>query len=276
MSLMDILAQVATEMAAAKGASGTMKSQQSGRSNGGLFGDAPAREQSGGLQDIMGDLLGGKGSSSGGLGGLLDGLAGNNPETSTQPRRGGLDDVITQTDNSGGLGGLLEQLAGGKGGGGLGDLLGQLAGGSAAGGGGNFGDMLNQALTKSSAPKPQPTRGQEVAAGLMLKAMIQAAKADGKVDAGERDKLLDKLGDVSAAEREFVQREMAAPLDSEGLARQVPRGLENQVYAMSVLGIDLDVTEEAQYLHQFASHLQIGKETVNHIHDKFGVPRLYR
>ena len=284
MSLMDVLAQVATEMAASKGASGTMRNPQQRQNNGGLFGSAPAPSQSGGgLQDLLGGLLGGQAPSGGGggansgLGGLLEALAGGQG----QAQQGGLDQVISQADNSGGLGGILEQLTGGaggaKGGGGLGDLLGQLTKSAAPAPTDNresFGNMLNQAFAKGRTQ--QPTPAQEVTAGLMLKAMIQAAKSDGQIDDGERDKLLEKLGDVSKAEREFVSREMAAPVDVAGLARQVPRGLENQVYAMSVLGIDLDQAAEANYLHAFATEMSIDQNTVNHIHDQFGVPRLYR
>lgn len=281
MSLMDMLAKVATEMAAAKGASGTINNPASRQNNGGLFGNAPTSDAPAqgtpGLESIIGGLLGGNGGADSGLGGLLESLTSG---TSPQSNQSGssLDDAISEADNSGGLGGLLEQLTAGQGGGGLGDLLGKLtqSGGAAAGTGGNFGDILNQALTQSRKPKQEPTKGQEATAGLMLKAMIQAAKSDGKVDEGERRKLLEKLGDISAAEREFVNKEMAAPIDIQGLARQVPRGLENQVYALSVLGINLDETAEAKYLDQFASHLRIEKDVVNSIHDKFGVQRLYR
>lgn len=281
MSLMDILAQVATEMAAAKGAGGTMNNPANRQNNGGLFDNAPTPDAVAkggpGLEGLIGELLGGKGGANSGLGGLLESLNSGAPSQSS-PTRNSLDEAITEADNSGGLGGLLEQLSGGQGSGGLGDLLGKLtqAGGATAGGGGTFGDILNQALTQRDKPRPQPTKGQEAAAGLMLKAMIQAAKSDGKIDDGERQKLLEKLGDVSAAEREFVNNEMSAPIDVQGLAREVPRGLENQVYAMSVLGINLDETAEAKYLDQFASHLRIEKDVVNSIHDKFGVPRIYR
>jgi uncharacterized membrane protein YebE (DUF533 family) len=109
----------------------------------------------------------------------------------------------------------------------------------------------------------------------MLRAMIQAAKSDGRIDAAEQRKLLGNLGDVSAEERRFVEAEMQAPVDVAGLARQVPRGLEPQVYTMSVMAIDLDNRNEAQYLHQFASALGLDAARVNQIHARLGVPQLY-
>ncbi len=109
----------------------------------------------------------------------------------------------------------------------------------------------------------------------MLKAMIQAAKADGKVDEGERKKLLDNLGDASEAEMNFVKAELAAPVSIEALVAQVPKGLGPQVYTMSVMAITLDNKIEAQYLHQLAQGLGLGPEQVNHIHAQLGVPALY-
>ncbi|SPH24806.1 hypothetical protein DEA8626_03839 [Defluviimonas aquaemixtae] len=60
----------------------------------------------------------------------------------------------------------------------------------------------------------------------MLSAIIQAAKSDGKIDAAEQKKLLGNLGSVSAEEWRFVESELSKPIDVQGLARQVPRGLE--------------------------------------------------
>jgi len=189
--------------------------------------------------------------------------------------------------------------------GGLGDLLGGMLGGSlggALGGAGaaraampeampeaapeankadksksgkarrSFAEELNRSL---AGEEPEPAPEHELAAALMLRAMIQAAKCDGRIDAEEQAKLLEKLGDVSPEERAFVEAELAAPVDVEGLARQVPEGLEPQVYAMSVLAIDLDSQAEAQYLHQLAQALGLGKSDVNHIHAQLGAPALY-
>ena len=109
----------------------------------------------------------------------------------------------------------------------------------------------------------------------MLAAMIQAAKSDGTFDEGEREKLLGQLGDVDAAETAFVKEQMAAPIDVDNLVRQTRRGMAPQVYAMSVLGIDLDTQEEAQYLHKLATAYGMQPAEVNQIHNEMGVPTLY-
>jgi hypothetical protein len=142
-------------------------------------------------------------------------------------------------------------------------------------GGGSFGDLLNQSLGNRGEPDVPPTPAQNAVAGLMLKAMIQAAKADGRIDAEEQRKLLGNLGEVSAAEKRFVEAQMKAPIDIAGLAGQVPRGLEAQVYMMSLMAIDLDNQTEATYLHQLATALGLDKRVVNQIHAKADAPALY-
>ncbi len=282
MSLMKTLAKVAIGVALAKGASTMMKKGGQARgqtSDGGLFGGehSPrerAQQQGTGLEDMMGSILGGGSSQAnqrsaqqsgggGGLGDLLEQLGGG----------GGRGDAATR--GGGGLNDLLGGLAGGAAGGGLGGLLESLTGkAQAEKPGGSFGDMLNQTFERGEPPQ-QPTPDQEAAAGLLLRAMIQAAKSDGKIDAAEKKKLLDNLGDVSAAERDFVNNEIAAPIDINGLARQVPRGMEQQVYMMSVMAIDLDNQNEAKYLHQLATAMDIGQRDVNAVHAHLGAPPLY-
>ncbi len=271
MSLMGTLAKVAIGVAVAKGVGGMMKGAaagQSGRSsgNGGLFGGthSPSAGQSRtGLEDMMGDILGGKSGGAsqqgGGLGGILEQLAGG--------AQGG--------GGAGGLGDLLGGLTKGGQGGGLGDILGGLAGAASSKQNGSFGDLLNQSMQRRGEPEVAPSRDQEAMAGLMLSAMIQAAKSDGVVDEGERKKLLDNLGDVSAQERAFVEAELSKPIDAKGLANSVPKGMEQQVYLMSLMGINLDSQKEAQYLHDLATAMGIGKTQVNAVHDHLGVPRLY-
>ncbi|MEL6168193.1 MAG: tellurite resistance TerB family protein [Pseudomonadota bacterium] len=278
MSLVKTLAKVAIGVAVAKGVGSMVQGGQTrgGRqADGGLFGGAHSPNTGtagGGLEDLLGQVLGGggtPGAGQGGLGGLLDGLSQmSQPGAATAGTGGGLDDL---------LGGLSKQMGGLPGGasGGLGGLIGAL-GGALAGGGstGGFAENLNKAMREPEASL-KTTNDQEAAAALMLKAMIQAAKSDGKFDEGEQEKILERLGDISAEERAFLQRELKAPVDIEGLARETPRAMAPQVYAMSVMGIDLDSQAEAQYLHTFGQALGLDQNTMNAIHQQMGAPVLY-
>ena len=284
MSLMKTLAKVAVGVAIAKGVksmtSGKGSTRQAGQvADDGLFrGPNSPGAQTGtgntGLEGMMDSILGGgsntasapSGGASGGIGGLLEQLAGGGSQSGGTQRSGG------------GLGDLLGSLAGGaSGSGGLGDLLGGLAGqlGGAQKEEGSFGDVLSSQFDTTPEPAKQPSANQEAAAGLMLAAMIQAAKSDGKFDKAEHAKLMDKLGDVSAAERDFVRRELDKPVDVRSLASAVPQGLEAQTYMMSVLGIDLDSRAEAEYLHKLATEMALDQKMVNKIHDHLGVTRIY-
>jgi uncharacterized membrane protein YebE (DUF533 family) len=240
----------------------------------------------GGLQDIMRDVLSGTpagqtasagrapapqpGSLPGGLGGLLEQLAGGTA--------GGTATRAGTSPGAGGLDGLLGSLASG---GALGGLVGAAGGAAAAPGraapepNAGFGDLLNQSLRNYGEPDVPPVPQQEAAAALLLRAMIQAAKSDGKVDDAERAKLLDGLKEATQAEVDFVKAELAAPVDIEGLARKVPKGLEAQVYTMSVMAITLDNKAEAQYLNELATALHLAPAQVNSIHTQLGVPTLY-
>lgn len=218
----------------------------------------------GGLGDLLGGMLGGGAGGAGGLGSLLEGLAGGGISAPRTTRR---------ASAPSGLDGLL-------GGGGIGDLLGGLVGGAAAGSqggglGGGLGGLLDAVLS-GNAPAEQPSRDQELAAALMLRAMIQAVKADGDLDAEEKRKLMAALEGASEQEVAFVNAELAAPVDVEGLVNQVPRGMEAQVYAISLSAIDFDNRAEAQYLHSLAQALGLDPQQVNQIHAQAGAQPIYR
>ena len=194
----------------------------------------------------------------------------------------------------GGLGSLVGSMLGGggsrSGGGGLGDLLGGMLGGSSApSGGGGLGDLIGMAMNQFGAAQqgrsPEDARASmpsgvdyqqaEQQAEILIKAMINAAKADGNVDVEEQQKIVGRLGEVTQDEVQFVQRELAQPLDVRGFISSVPRGMEQQVYAMSLMAIDLDSKAEAQYLHQLAQGMGMDAQTCNAIHDQLGAPKLY-
>lgn len=227
----------------------------------------------------VGKMMGGAGGGAGGgLGGLLGSVLGGASSSgpgSAHPLPGG----------SGGLGDLGSLLGGGKspaGGaasGGLGGLLESIGGGGAAADnsapiGGSLGDMLNNALQGNKVPEPQPT--QESQAKLLIQAMINAAKSDGNIDQAEQQKLVANLGDdISEDERKFVLSEMQSPLDADSFIKSIPKGSEQQVYMMSLMGIDLDSKAEAQYLDKLRKGTGMSEQASNAIHQKLGVPTLY-
>ena len=291
MSLGKTLLKVAIGVVIAKGVSSLTKGTSGGTSGTTTAGRGTRLDTrtQGGLEDMMGDILG-SGRSSGRS-------APGQGRTRTQPETG------MDVGTGGGLGDLLEQLSGQKRSspratapkGGLDDLLGELLGGGRTTsqrevapqprtGTGGVGDLLDQVLADKpggglgSRPisLPEPEREEALSAALMLRAVIQAVKCDGDLDDAERERLMQAMGEASQREVQAVQAELQRPVDVQGLARAVPAGLEPQVYMVSLMAIDLNSRAEADYLHELASALDLSPDMVNAMHDKAGATRLYR
>jgi uncharacterized membrane protein YebE (DUF533 family) len=294
MSLGSTLLKVAIGIALAKGVSTlSKKGLGSGQASAPGTGTRYGGEKSTGLEDVFSDAIGkktaqptpqaGTGNSIDDFLGNLTGNSGQTPRTTTRANAptGGLEDIL-----GGLLGGKMAggTATGGSSGGSIGDLLGGLLGAKpegqtlpepgSIGGGAASNDAMAQGRAKG--PMRSTTRHEDLAAALILRAMVQAAKADGDLDAGEKTQLFKNMGDASPDEVAFVKAELARPVDIDGLARQVPNGMEEQVYAMSLMAINLDNQAEAQYLHKLATALELDQNAVNALHDKAGAQRLYR
>ena len=105
--------------------------------------------------------------------------------------------------------------------------------------------------------------------------MCNAAKVDGAVDRQEQDAILGRLGNVTKEELDFVRKELNSPLDVTQFCRSVPDDLSEQVYAFSVMAIQLDTLKEAAYLGRLAQGLSMDEGTCNSLHAKVGAPSLY-
>lgn len=274
---------------------GALSKGSGGNVLGNILGSALGQAQNqptqggGNLGDLLGNLIGaGQQNTSGGsMGDVLGGLLGGG--RAQQPQSGG------------GLGDLLGSLIGGgqsQSGGGMGDLLGSILGGGSSqdnsnlGGAGGLGGLLGAAVSKYAqaqnrdAPNPraddtdflpQGVDQREAAdqATLIIRAMINAAKSDGSIDQDEQDKIIAKLGDITQAEADFVRAEFNAPLDVDAFIQSIPRGMEQQIYAVSLMAIDLDTNKEARYLADLANGLRIQPELANQIHDQLGAPQIF-
>jgi uncharacterized membrane protein YebE (DUF533 family) len=271
---------------------GTLLEHRSAPSAGNRLGNAMGQGGLGGGGGMLGQLLsrvgggGGAGAmGAGGLGGLLGtltggGAGGGGPSGRLpacwaawptwrgrrRPSRGrklGRNNPVAV----GGLGALAGTLlGGGRGavGGGLLAVLGSLAY-SALQAGGQGG--------AAAATHETPEEVQH-SATLALKAMIQAAKADGNLDAREIERITGKLHEAGEdhESRDFVLREMGGPVDVEGLAAAARNPKEAaEIYAASLMAIEVDTQAERDYLARLAAALGLARPTVDHIHRSLGV-----
>jgi uncharacterized membrane protein YebE (DUF533 family) len=116
---------------------------------------------------------------------------------------------------------------------------------------------------------PATEFGQQSLARNMLRAMIAAAKADGHVDAQEQARIfaeMDKLP-LSSEDKAFVMDELRAKLDVDAVASAATTPEEAaEIYAASLLAIDVDNAAERGYLAMLAARLKLDEGLVAHLH----------
>jgi uncharacterized membrane protein YebE (DUF533 family) len=148
---------------------------------------------------------------------------------------------------------------------GLGGLMAALGGATAAGTS-SAADMIDNLTGKTAASATV-----EDNARLMIRAMIQAAKADGEIDAEERQKILDHLEGASQDEIAYVREQLAAPLDLQGLVADTGENAKAQVYAMSAMAVRIDSDAERAYLDALARSLGLSDVAQARIHQAMGI-----
>ncbi|NOC84178.1 DUF533 domain-containing protein [Ruegeria atlantica] len=186
------------------------------------------------------------------------------------------------------LGKMAEQFGLPGGASGLQDMMSKMGVGGSTAGAAGLGGLLN-AMQGAAKTANQHTgdmmetvfggtpagAAMEEQAKLMLRAMIQAAKADGELDEQEKEIILGELGDdVSEEERAFVQEQLNAPIDVMGLAADSGAPLKTQIYATSLAAIRLDNAREASYLRQLSTALGLSDAERDQIHTYMGAPTL--
>ena len=240
--------------------------------------------------DILGSLLGSlaSGKSGGDTGDLLGSLGkmleGSQTQSKeTQASSGGIGDL---------LGGILDNKAAS---GAIGALVGSLLGGGsgavkgAVGGGGMamLASLAMAALKNSGQAtsdesnifkelaKPLEEQNLEDDAQIIVKAMINAAKADGQIDKSEIDKIIGKLDDdgLEQKEKEFFMTEANKPMNMAAVVSSANNNPEMaaQIYAASMLAIEVDTDAEKRYMHQLASGLRLNAQVVAYINRTMGV-----
>jgi uncharacterized membrane protein YebE (DUF533 family) len=106
---------------------------------------------------------------------------------------------------------------------------------------------------------------------VVLKAMLNAAKADGQIDKEELKTILGKTGDLTDSEKQLVISEMSGPVDIDGIARDARTPAQAaEVYAASLMAIHVDTDDERQYLARLATALGLDAATVEELHKMTG------
>ena len=129
-------------------------------------------------------------------------------------------------------------------------------------------------------PNPRPAEfpiGQpdpNARAEILVRAMINAAKADGQVDQQEQDAIVKQCGDLTQDDVRWLQSEFAVPLNIPEFAWSVPLGMEQEVYAISLMAMNLDNNAEALYLRDLAHGFRMTLAVCNRIQQQYGAPQV--
>lgn len=214
--------------------------------------------------------------------------------------RGGSPSAQAAPAGSAGLGGILGGVLGSLGNnkaalGGLGALAGALLGGGARsargaiGGGGlamlaslAFSALQNAGQAPKEPPRamlepqtPQDVQGLEQEAEIIVKAMINAAKADNRIDETEIQKIVGKLeqGGLTQEEKDFFVTEAKKPMNINAVIASAggQTDMAAEIYAASLLAIEVDTPAEKQYMEQLATGLGLNSQVTTHIERALGL-----
>ena len=153
------------------------------------------------------------------------------------------------------------------------------------GGGRPIGGRPGAAPTVRGVPKPRVDRhdnddhcsglGYYQRAELLIRAMVMATQADGKLDAAEQDRIVQQLQPLDQNESEFLRKEFRRRHDLDEFVASVPNGMEYEIYQVSLMAIHLDTRQEADYLRALARQLRIEPQLCNQLHARFGAQPLF-
>lgn len=124
-------------------------------------------------------------------------------------------------------------------------------------------------------PPPQAAAESEALGVALLRTMIAAARADGRLDGAERQAILERVGklELGAAEQAQVWAQLEEPVDLEAIAAAATtpaRAVE--LYTAALLAIEVDTPAERGWLGMLGARLALPGELVAAIHREAGVP----
>lgn len=125
-----------------------------------------------------------------------------------------------------------------------------------------------------TSPTPPAANTPEERALVLVRAMLNAAKCDGQVSPEEERQILQQVDASSPDTVQFLRDELARPLNVREFAWSVPPGLEQQVYALSLMTMELDTEREAAYLRELAHGLRLSDTVRDQLHQKYKAPPL--
>lgn len=131
------------------------------------------------------------------------------------------------------------------------------------------GDYAAAPASSAFLPAPSDEAAQDALGKALVRAMIAAAKSDGKIDTEEKAAIFERLNamDLDAQSKAFVFDELSAPLDINAVvAPATTPEIAAEIYAASLVAIEADTPAERAYLQMLAARLELEPGLVEEIH----------
>jgi uncharacterized membrane protein YebE (DUF533 family) len=238
------------------------------------------------IGNVLKDLQAGVGKMTAGQGGM-GGVLGNVLETAKST----LGNAAQNPLQAGGIGAVLGSLLGG----GSSSVSGAVKGGALA----MLAGIAYQAFTNASqsaqpataagagpfsggevplgmkTPEtPAEAQALETTAALVIRGMINVAKADGQVSPDEIDRIVGKLKEAGMGgdAETWILSQLRQPLNLDAFAAEIGSPeVAAQVYAASLLAVEIDTPQERQYLADFVTKTRLDPAVALHIQQTVGV-----
>jgi uncharacterized membrane protein YebE (DUF533 family) len=118
-------------------------------------------------------------------------------------------------------------------------------------------------------PPENDTAGREALGLTLVRAMIAAARADGKLDAQESQAIFQRIQalELNSDDQALLVAEMGRPVDMDALVNRADSlEVAAEIYLASLLAIDADTAAEKAYLTMLAARLNLPADLVRELH----------
>lgn len=132
-------------------------------------------------------------------------------------------------------------------------------------------EMLPAPEGSAFMPAKNDSTSQEALGLTIVRAMIAAARADGRLDAQESQAIfqrIEALG-LDPDDQALLVAEMGKPVDIDALVNSADTPeVAAEIYVASLLAIDVDTAAEKSYLAMLAARLNLAPELVTELHQQ--------
>jgi len=139
--------------------------------------------------------------------------------------------------------------------------------------------VLNVPRSEAPLPPPPPgsaflppegdTNGRETLGLTLVRAMIAAARADGRLDAQESQAIFQRIASLELPpdDQALLVKEMGRPVDMDAIVNSATSPeVAAEIYIASLLAVDVDTPAEQSYLAMLAARLNLDPDLVAELH----------